>query len=43
MTLLLKKRPDVHIAAVIPAYNVATEIGGVLRSLPAQQLADHVK
>jgi len=31
----LKKRADVHIAAVIPAYNVANELGGVLRSLPA--------
>jgi len=35
MTLLLKKRPGVHIAAVIPAFNVAKEIGGVLRALPA--------
>ena len=30
----LKKRADVHVAAVIPAYNVAEELGGVLRSLP---------
>jgi dolichol-phosphate mannosyltransferase len=35
MTLLLKKRPGVHIAAVIPAFNVAKEIGSVLRALPA--------
>lgn len=34
-TLLLKKRPDVHVAAVVPAYNVSKEIGGVLRSMPA--------
>ena len=34
-TLLLRKRADVHVAAVVPAYNVAKEIGGVLRSLPA--------
>ncbi|MFP5246381.1 MAG: glycosyltransferase family 2 protein [Thermoanaerobaculia bacterium] len=32
--LLLKKRPDVHVAAVIPAYNVAAELGGVLRQMP---------
>lgn len=31
----LKKRADVHIVAVVPAYNVADELGGVLRSLPA--------
>ncbi len=30
----LKKRADVHVAAVIPAYNVANELGGVLRALP---------
>ena len=33
-TLLLRKRSDVHLAAVVPAYNVGREIGGVLRSLP---------
>jgi glycosyltransferase involved in cell wall biosynthesis len=32
--VVLKKRPDVHIAAVVPAYNVAQELGGVLRSMP---------
>lgn len=32
--LLLKKRPDVHVAAVVPAYNVAQELGGVLRQMP---------
>lgn len=32
--LLLKKRPDVHVAAVVPAYNVASELGGVLRQMP---------
>jgi len=32
--IALKKRPDVHIAAVVPAYNVARELGDVLRSMP---------
>ena len=32
--LLLKKRPDVHVAAVIPAYNVSAELGEVLRQMP---------
>ncbi len=32
--LLLRKRPDVHVAAVIPAYNVAAELGSVLRQMP---------
>jgi len=32
--LLLKKRPEVHIAAVVPAYNVSAEIGEVLRQMP---------
>ncbi|HEX7150924.1 MAG TPA: glycosyltransferase family 2 protein [Thermoanaerobaculia bacterium] len=31
----LKRRSDVHVAAVLPAYNVANELGAVLRSLPA--------
>jgi dolichol-phosphate mannosyltransferase len=31
----LKRRANVHVAAVVPAYNVAAEIGGVLRSMPA--------
>ena len=34
-TLLLRKRPEVHIAAVVPAYNVARELPGVLRQMPA--------
>jgi glycosyltransferase involved in cell wall biosynthesis len=33
--LLLKRRPDVHVAAVVPAYNVSAEIGEVLRQMPA--------
>lgn len=33
--LLLRKRADVHVAAVLPAYNVGKELGGVLRQLPA--------
>jgi dolichol-phosphate mannosyltransferase len=33
-SLLLRKRSDVHVAAVVPAYNAGREIGGVLRSLP---------
>jgi len=32
--VLLKRRHDVHIAAVLPAYNVGNELGAVLRSLP---------
>ena len=32
--LLLRKRPDVHVAAVVPAYNVAAELGQVLRQMP---------
>lgn len=32
--LLLKRRSDVHVAAVLPAYNVAGELGTVLRSMP---------
>ena len=32
--LSLRKRPDVHVAAVIPAYNVSQELGGVLRQMP---------
>jgi glycosyltransferase involved in cell wall biosynthesis len=32
--LLLKKRPDVHIAAILPAYNVSAELGDVLRQMP---------
>jgi len=30
----LRRRSDVHVAAILPAYNVANEIGSVLRSLP---------
>lgn len=33
--LILKKRPEVHIAAVVPAYNVSAVIGDVLRQMPA--------
>lgn len=33
--LLLRKRADVHVAAVVPAYNVEKELGGVLRQMPA--------
>lgn len=32
--LFLKKRPDVHITAVVPAYNVGKELGDVLRQMP---------
>ncbi|HYC93738.1 MAG TPA: glycosyltransferase family 2 protein [Thermoanaerobaculia bacterium] len=32
--LLLRKRPEVHVAAVVPAYNVSTELGEVLRQMP---------
>lgn len=31
----LRRRAGVHIAAVLPAYNVANEIGAVLRGMPA--------
>ena len=34
MRIQLNRRPPVHIAAVVPAYNVANDIPGVLRSLP---------
>jgi dolichol-phosphate mannosyltransferase len=30
-----KKRSDVHVAAVVPAYNAARELGAVLRALPS--------
>jgi len=33
-TFALKKRPGIHVAAVVPAFNVSKEIGGVLRSMP---------
>jgi dolichol-phosphate mannosyltransferase len=33
--LFLRRRADVHVAAVIPAYNVETELGEVLRQMPA--------
>lgn len=32
--LLLRKRPEVHVAAVVPAFNVASELGDVLRQMP---------
>jgi dolichol-phosphate mannosyltransferase len=32
--LQVKRRPDAHVAAVIPAYNVARELGDVLRQMP---------
>jgi dolichol-phosphate mannosyltransferase len=32
--LMLKKRPEAHVAAVVPAYNVSAELGGVLRAMP---------
>lgn len=32
--LTLRKRPDVHVVAVIPAFNVAAELGDVLRQMP---------
>lgn len=35
MSLSLKKRAGAHVAAVVPAFNVANELGGVLRSMPA--------
>jgi dolichol-phosphate mannosyltransferase len=32
--LMLKRVPAVHVAAIIPAYNVARELGDVLRQMP---------
>jgi dolichol-phosphate mannosyltransferase len=32
--LLLRKRPEVHVAAIVPAYNVSAELGEVLRLMP---------
>ncbi len=32
--LTLRKRPEVHVAAVVPAFNVASELGDVLRQMP---------
>ena len=32
--LLLRKRADVHVAAVVPAYNVSAELPEVLRQMP---------
>ncbi len=32
--LPLKRRADVHVAAVVPAYNVEAELGSVLRGMP---------
>lgn len=32
--LRLRKRPEMHIAAVVPAYDVAAELGEVLRQMP---------
>ena len=32
--LQLRKRPEVHVAAVVPAYNVAKELGDVIRQMP---------
>ena len=32
--LLLRRRADVHVAAVVPAYNVSAELGEVLRQMP---------
>jgi len=31
---MLRRRSDVHVAAVLPAYNVARELGSVLRGMP---------
>jgi glycosyltransferase involved in cell wall biosynthesis len=31
----LRRRPEAHVAAVVPAYNVAAELGDVLRQMPA--------
>ena len=33
--LFLRRRAGAHVAAVVPAYNVAKELGGVLRQMPA--------
>ena len=33
--LQLRQRPAVHVAAVVPAYNVGKELGDVLRQMPA--------
>ncbi|HET8772612.1 MAG TPA: glycosyltransferase family 2 protein [Thermoanaerobaculia bacterium] len=32
--LILRKRPEVHVAAVVPAFHVAAELGDVLRQMP---------
>jgi dolichol-phosphate mannosyltransferase len=32
---MLKRQADAHVAAVVPAYNVGKELGGVLRQMPA--------
>ena len=32
--LQLRKRPEAHVAAVVPAYNVSRELGDVLRQMP---------
>lgn len=32
--LILRHRPEVHVAAVVPAFNVAAELGDVLRQMP---------
>ena len=32
--LLLRKLPEVHVAAVVPAYHVSAELGEVLRQMP---------
>lgn len=32
--LQLRKRPDAHVIAVVPAYNVSTHLGDVLRQMP---------
>ena len=33
--LQLRRRPEVHLVAVVPSYNVGRELGGVLRQMPA--------
>lgn len=33
--LFLRRKADVHVAAVVPAYNVESELGEVLRQMPA--------
>jgi dolichol-phosphate mannosyltransferase len=33
--LMLRRRADAHVAAVVPAYNVSKELGEVLRQMPA--------